>query len=310
MNVRNPQGCKNPWALTALTILLASCSSSDGTPAVDDGDTPVDQPGEVIDTDPTVTPLIMALNSRNLGIDVLEFIDTLNYTSIVIPESILTLSIGEQDCASGGRYTALAQESQTEFNFSDCSLSATGSSPLTGQLSITTNGSDTSAETRDIDVRYESGFAIQNGQRVVTIEGRFLTVSTDNEVSVSSDSLIINDNQGDLTVTTLQYGKTATENAQSTISVESNINSSRFGFTFDLSTSPNMTANQIFCPTAGTLIVTATDSSTLTVQGAEGDNVLIGSDTDLDTVNCSEISSLENNSNQTVVITPPAPPGG
>jgi hypothetical protein len=289
-----------------VALLLVSCSGSDNNSsgaAANDGNG-----SEVPGTNPDATPLINALNARNLAIDLLEVVDITHYLGVDLPDAVLQLTAGDQPCAGAGSYTATTGDEQVDVKFSDCQLSVDSPAVLAGNMLLNIVSGDVTGDEHVFAITYGTMFSVTNGQRIVSADGQLGVSSTAGSRAMNSDALALNDSQGDILLTMLDSVETEVGAGAVTIDIAVEANLSRFGIEVVVATPAGLTGSSVSCPETGTMTIMAADGSVVSVEGAAGDNVLISQNANLDTVNCAEIATLADAGGQNTVLVPPEAP--
>jgi len=287
------------FLLSTIIVCLVSCGSSGDAGAPDPGkpqseNNPTESEGDVpINGAPPGVPIITPLNSRSVAIDVLESGGIIEFAGYSVTNALRNLPLVDANCSAGGRYSITESVEDTVFELAECNLFDDKAVLLSGTIKVTPNLANQENESTAATWAF-SNFTASHDGRVVGIVGDLKQLITSDTISLNSENLEINDNQGLITFTKLD----TTLNSQNGVIKGRELQHvavfSRFSSTAFTLSATNLGGANHGCPEQNELTTIASDNTKLTISASGGNSVLITTDDRTDTINCSEISQLVN----------------
>ena len=283
---------KLAYCIALSAVVLAACSSGD--------DSANDVP---IDSQPPAEDLINALNARSFAIDMLEVNDILEFSGLLLPVTVAQTEAEANSCASQGAYSLTNTASGSSARFENCDLIDGQDIVLNGSLGIITRSGSLTSNTYAIDLDYQAFTAARNG-RSVSVTGQLAVISDDSSIMFNSGSLTVNDSQGDVIFTQLSLTQGRGTSQATPRSIDYTAQFSRFLVSPVTVLAADLAGSSAACPQQGSITVTATDNTSLSISASGGQSMLLEAGETSETINCTEVSKLivENG------IVPPPPP--
>ena len=277
---------KTHFLLLFSIVGLAACGSGSDDGATE-GEPVVDSGGELAS---------LETQGRDIAIDMLELVDTIDYLGSMLLPSVASIPTGIQSCSGVGETLRTDTGGVRTIQWSNCKYSDESELVLSG--SVVSGGS-----TMTTDVSHEiTELTMTQGNRSVTVNGNLSAVAE----RLSSESLVVNEGSGDYSMSSLQFQKSS-EGTLSTIEVSASVNIARLAVDATLVVGPSLQWTQSGCPSSGRLEISLSPSLYIAVDGNGGESVLYTQGGNSDTIACTEIETLVGGSGSSI-FQPPVPP--
>lgn len=296
----------HPTILVASVFVVACSSGGDDGPQMTDPSanqgTEVEGGEVLIDGPAPQTPLVNSSSARAISIESLELADALVFNFSAVPNAILAAESDASICASEGSVTVSNESDGRSYVFESCKLFADHDALLNGQIALQGSFDNGFSGTQAL-----TGFSATSGLRTVSTDGSVTIEILSGNTDASNAELVINDSQADAILKNSVFSIDSPSTENQSVKLELTVDMSRFGFSDATINSSGLTGERVSCPQAGLLTVNAGDNGLLTVEGSEGENQSYTVDGVTDTLACTEIASIFDESSGETLKPPPAP---